>query len=173
MGGPATPRHVSVLPFEARPFQGKRAGIVSRFIANTIDLFVVLAALGGIYLGASATKFLWSPNSFHFPTPSRSVTFVVAGSILFLYLAIAWATSGRTYGDYLVGLRVVNRHCQRMNPVAAAVRSWFCIFFPIGLFWAAASSANRSVQDVVLRTSVIYDWGHGAVDGPADDTVAA
>jgi hypothetical protein len=29
---------------------------------------------------------------------------------------------------------------------------------PIGLYWAVLSPTNRSIQDAVLRTSVIYDW---------------
>jgi hypothetical protein len=32
------------------------------------------------------------------------------------------------------------------------------VTFPIGILWVAMSHENRSVQDVVLRTSVIYDW---------------
>jgi hypothetical protein len=32
------------------------------------------------------------------------------------------------------------------------------VAFPIGLAWAIISRRNRSVQDVVLRTIVIYDW---------------
>ena len=38
------------------------------------------------------------------------------------------------------------------------VRALFCTVFPFGLLWAIVSGANRSVQDVVLRTNVIYDW---------------
>jgi hypothetical protein len=42
--------------------------------------------------------------------------------------------------------------------VTALLRAAFCVFFPIGLLWCAGSRANRSVQDVVLRSSVVYDW---------------
>ena len=38
------------------------------------------------------------------------------------------------------------------------MRSAFCVFFPIGLFWCVISPERRSVQDVVLWTSVVYDW---------------
>jgi hypothetical protein len=34
----------------------------------------------------------------------------------------------------------------------------FCAFVPVGLFWVAVSSQSRSVQDLFLRTSVVYDW---------------
>jgi hypothetical protein len=32
------------------------------------------------------------------------------------------------------------------------------VLFPILLLWVAVSRQNRSVQDLVLRTSVVYDW---------------
>jgi uncharacterized RDD family membrane protein YckC len=166
--GPAEHHQVSAVPEEARPYQGRRAGVVSRLIADTVDFLAVLVALGGIYVAVSASLFLWAPARFHFPTPSRLVAFAVAGSILFLYLTVAWATTGRTYGDHLLGLRVVSLRGNRVHLVVASARSVLCIVFPIGVMWAAASSANRSVQDVVLRTSVIYDWGHGAVEHRAD-----
>jgi hypothetical protein len=30
--------------------------------------------------------------------------------------------------------------------------------FPIGLLWTAVSRENRSLADLLLRTSVVYDW---------------
>jgi hypothetical protein len=38
------------------------------------------------------------------------------------------------------------------------VRAATCVVLPIGLYWVLFSSANRSAQDVLLRTSVVYDW---------------
>jgi len=32
------------------------------------------------------------------------------------------------------------------------------VFFPVGVFWVVLSPERRSVQDVVLRTVVVYDW---------------
>jgi uncharacterized RDD family membrane protein YckC len=57
-----------------------------------------------------------------------------------------------------MGVRVVSRKGERIGWGGAAVRSAFCAVFPFGLLWVIVSGANRSVQDVVLRTSVIYDW---------------
>jgi uncharacterized RDD family membrane protein YckC len=78
---------------------------------------------------------------------------------MFVYLTLSWVTTGRTYGDHLLGLRVVNARNQRLRLAGAALRAAFCMFFPIGLLYAAVSRTNRSLQDIVLRTSVIYDWG--------------
>ena len=59
---------------------------------------------------------------------------------------------------------------RKLRVVGAFVRAVFCTAFPIGLLWCAVSPANRSVQDVVLRTSVVYDWtpsGHVVSAAPA------
>ena len=93
----------------------------------------------------------------------RSLAWVVlvGGYLLGLYFWISWATTGRTFGNKLMGLRVVSFRGRLMRWSGALLRAIFCVIVPIGLFWAVISRQNRSVQDVVLRTSVIYDWGHG------------
>jgi len=32
------------------------------------------------------------------------------------------------------------------------------VAFPIGLFWVVVDPRQRSLQDRVLATSVVYDW---------------
>ena len=41
------------------------------------------------------------------------------------------------------------------------MRAALCVVFPIGLAWVVVSRQNRSLQDTVLRTSVVYDWVGG------------
>jgi hypothetical protein len=41
------------------------------------------------------------------------------------------------------------------------VRAVLYAFFPIGLFWSAVSSRRESVQDLMVRTHVVYDWRPG------------
>lgn len=149
---------VSTVPLEARPFQGERAGVVSRVLANTIDFGVLLAILGGLYIGWAALRLLIRGADFRFPTPEPLLVFLLGSLILGLYFAASWTTAGRTYGDHVLGLRVVNLRGRRMRIGGALLRAAFCVAFPIGLFWAVISRENRSIQDVVLRTSVIYDW---------------
>ena len=62
--------HVDPIPREARPFQGHRAGLVTRIAAAAIDFGIVLIALGVCYLGVFAFLFLLDPRSFTAPTPS-------------------------------------------------------------------------------------------------------
>jgi len=150
--------HVDPVPREARPFQGHRAGLVTRIAAAAIDLGVVIIALGVTYLGVFAVLFLLDPRNFTAPTPSPGLVYAAGCLLLTLYLAMGWMGSGRTYGNHLMGLRVVNNRGRRLHPLSALVRAVFYVILPIGLLWVLVSGQNRSLQDLVLRTSVIYDW---------------
>lgn len=157
---------VSVLPIWARPYQRRRAGVVSRLLANTLDFVVLLAMLGGTYLAVAAVRLLLQPTSFRFPGVSWPLATGLAIFYSIIYLTFCWSTTGRTYGDHVLGLRVVNVRGDRMRVPGALIRAAFCVFLPVGVLWSAVSGSNRSVQDIVLRTSVIYDWGTLVSDLP-------
>jgi uncharacterized RDD family membrane protein YckC len=151
-------RSVAAVPHEARRFQGHRAGLVSRLVAAGVDLGVTLATLVVIYAAATTLVFILDPRGFQFPTPSLLTMWIVAMIVLAAYFMAAWSTTGRTYGQHLMGLRVVNSLGGRLRVFGAVLRAVFCVVFPVGLFWVALSRENRSLQDLVLRTSVIHDW---------------
>lgn len=151
-------RIVSPVPVEGRPYQGRRAGVVSRLVASLVDAVVVVFAVVAGYLGVSGVKFLWAPSRFAFPRVDSGVLLGIGAVVTFGYLTWAWATTGRTYGDHVIGLRVVNYRGDRVRLAGAAARAALCVVFPIGLLFALVSGENRSLQDIVLRTSVIYDW---------------
>lgn len=149
---------VSPLPREARPYQGQRAGLVTRGAAAAIDGLVdVLLLLVG-YAAWSLLLFLLDPLGFSFPDLTLVFSLAAGFVVLVVYLTLAWWTSGRSYGCLVMGLRVVSYRGENLRLFGALARSLFCAVFPIGLLWVAASRQNRSVQDVVLRTSVVYDW---------------
>ncbi|GAA4347361.1 RDD family protein [Angustibacter luteus] len=149
---------ISPIPREARPFQGQRAGLVTRVIANTVDGLLVGVITLAIWGGVAVARFLFHPRSFSMPQLPFLLQTTCVLTLLIGYLTIGWAVSGRTYGCHLMGLRVVNFRGGRLRPVTSLLRAVFCVFFPIGLLWCAASRQNRSLQDTVLRSSVIYDW---------------
>ena len=149
---------VDPVPREARPYQGHRAGLATRVAAGAIDLGIVIIALGALYLGLTAFIFLFDPRNFSAPAPSPGLVYAVGCMLLTLYLAVSWRANGRTYGNHVMGLRVVNRQGRRLHPLAAVLRAVLYAMFPIGLLWVLVSGQNRSLQDLVLRTSVIYDW---------------
>ena len=152
-----TERYLAV-PTAARVYQGQRAGVVSRVTASIIDVLVVVLILCALYAVVTAVAFLLHPRTFEFPAGLGWSIPVVGFVVAVPYLTLFWRITGRTYGDKLLGLRVVNHEGQRLHFVGALLRALFCGLFPIGLLWVAVSPANRSVQDIVLRTSVVYDW---------------
>ena len=57
-----------------------------------------------------------------------------------------------------MGIRVASRRGRKLGPVRALGRAAFCVFFPIGFFWCVISPRRHSVQDIVVYSSVTYDW---------------
>lgn len=148
----------SPLRREARPFQGRPAGLVSRAAAAVIDsLVVMLTQLLG-YAGWALLLFLLDPKSFSWPDTSRLLGLVTWFGILVVYLTLSWRVGGRTYGNLVMGLRVVTRSGRNLRLAHAAARAFLYASFPIGLFWCAVARDKRSLQDLVLRTAVVYDW---------------
>ena len=149
---------LSLVPVEARPYQGRSAGIVTRLAANTVDTLLVGAALIGTYLGVVACRFLLAPRDFTWQEPSW-VWFVLGFFwTTVVYLTAAWWISGRTVGDHVMGIRVVTGKRTRLRIGRAFVRAVLCAVFPIGLLWCVVSRDRRAFHDVLLRTSVVYDW---------------
>ena len=136
----------------------RRAGLVTRVLANTIDFGVVVLLLAGGYAAVAAVRFLLHPSGFTFPAPSLALVLLVGAWVQGGYFTVSWAAFGRSYGDEVLGLRVVNWRGDRLRWAGAALRAALCVPFPIGLLWVAVSGQNRSAQDVVLRTSVVYAW---------------
>ena len=149
---------LSAIPKEARAFQGERAGIVTRVVAAGIDAALVAVVLLGAYLGFAGLVFLLDPRHFSFPDARLFTSLLVGAAVMALYLTVTWAVSGRTYGNVLMGLRVVGVYGGDVGWVRAALRAAFYVLFPIGLFWVVIDPRQRSIQDRVLATSVVYDW---------------
>ncbi len=149
---------VSPIPREARPYQGRRAGVVTRLIALVIDAVVVGATLVIGYATFAVVVFIINPRTFEFPETSLWLSLSAGFVVLVVYLTASWSISGRTYGCQVMALRVVNYEGRRLRPPRALIRALLCAVFPIGLLWCAASPTNRSLHDVLLRTEVIYDW---------------
>jgi uncharacterized RDD family membrane protein YckC len=151
-------RRLRDVPASARDYQGHRAGIVSRLGAAVVDVVVVAAVLAAAWVGVFCVRFALDSRHASLPSPGREATVSIASGFAVVYLAACWWTTGRTYGDHLLGLRVVGMRGHRPGVLLATLRAVGYVVFPIGLLWTAVSRQNRSVQDLVLRTSVIYDW---------------
>lgn len=157
----------SAVPREARPYQLQRAGLVTRAAAALIDGVVVAGLLLIGYAAWAVLLFVVDPRNFSFPDIGLVFSLATAFVVMVVYLGLAWRISGRSYGCLVLGLRVVNYRGGRMKLVGSFLRALFCAILPIGLLWVAVSRQNRSLQDSVLRTSVIYDWQPRAASSAA------
>ena len=152
-----TEMRMEVLPLGAREFQGDRAGLITRLAAGVIDVVAIFLVVIGVALVGWMLSFIVSPLNPLATTadgmrrfPPVVVLILIGYVLAWLYFMICWATSGRTIGNLVKG--------SRLRWPAAALRSVFVVVFPVGLAWVVVSGANRSVQDLVLRTNVTYDW---------------
>jgi len=142
----------------AREAQGRQAGLVSRVLANGIDLGVAWILTFAALAAWSAVRYVAFGDPLRFPRPQVSFTVGLFWLVLVLYLADGWADSGKTVGKRIVGLRA--------EPVGRPVRArrWLlraamCVSFaPVVLGWALVARDRRGIHDKLLGTRVVYDW---------------
>lgn len=157
------------VPKEARPFHGEPAGLVTRTLANIVDLIVVAGLLVAGYLAVAGILFLRQGASFAFPIVTYQLGYVVGFAAWVVYMTFGWRTNGRTYGDHLLGLRVQTMDGTDLGGVRALIRALLSGIAPLLLVWVAVSRQQRSVQDLLVGTHVIYDWGGSRRDEASDD----
>ncbi len=137
------------------------AGIVTRALAAAIDFVVALGLTAGVLGAVAAAAFLISPVSFR-PPPGLAVEASLVGlAVAVAYLTVGWAIAGWTVGGAVLGVRVVARRGGRLGWLRSGARAVLCVVIPLGLLWAVVSVNRRSVQDLLVRSAVVYD-SHGA-----------
>jgi uncharacterized RDD family membrane protein YckC len=156
------------IPAEARAFHGETAGVITRSFANVIDILVAAVIVVAAYFGVSGVLFLRRGASFTFPTVSYAAAYYAGFAVLVAYFAWSWATTGRTVGDRVLGLRVHRKDGRTVGWWRAIIRAVLCAGFPLLLIWVAIDGKRRSVQDLIVGTRVIYDWG-GSPAGASED----
>jgi uncharacterized RDD family membrane protein YckC len=155
-----------IRPTQAKTLQGHRAGLVSRVVADAIDLGVIWALGLSALLLAGAVRYLLPGLPFRTPVLPNWLTAAAGMAIAIGYLAAGWAATGRTVGKQAAGLRVLDRSGRRLLARRALLRAVLCVAFPAGLLWVLVSRHNASVQDLLAGTIVVYDWSYH----PADET---
>lgn len=160
-GSAARPWHAARSPFPAAAahpeVRGTPAGLVTRVLAGAVDLLVVVVLVAAGYAAVTAIRFLVHPARFSFPATGGRTLLLVGLGVLAVYLALTWAVLGGSVGDRLMALRVVGPGGTPLHWGQCVLRAALCTVFPIGLFWVLVSRTNRSVQDVLVRTAVVYD----------------
>jgi uncharacterized RDD family membrane protein YckC len=142
--------------------QGDYSGVVSRLAALGLDAvlsyFLFTLALAAINFSVSIVV----GHSVHY---SRSGSVVVAAiSVVweFLYFAYCWATTGKTPGMVVLGIRVVRADGAHAEPWRAVVRTLILpisiVFFFVSLPLVLLQRAHQAPHDLVAGTAVVYAW---------------
>jgi len=143
--------------------QGDYCGVVSRLAAFALDL-VISSFL--FTLGLAAVNFAVSIVTGHYGVHfSRSTSVIVAAiSVvwLFLYFAYCWATTGKTPGMVVLGIRVVRADGAHAEPWRAIVRT-LILPISVALFWLSLplvllQRAHQAPHDLIAGTAVVYAW---------------
>ena len=150
----------------ARALQGHRAGFVSRLAADTVDVITVVFFEFGLILLVAAIRYLFT-RRFAMPSWPTWVTLGVFWLISLIYLTSGWATTGKTIGKQVAGVRVVRADGSPLRAPKAFVRALMYAVFPAGLVWCLFSRRNASLQDLLTGSVVVYDWSYRAPDQPA------
>ena len=143
---------LSLVPAEARPYQGTTAGIATRVAANTIDGLVVAVALLGAYAGYLGAALRPGPaRASRRPTTRCSCSSWRSRAAMVVYLTFAWWNGGRSLGERLMGLQVTSRGGASLGFVRSFARAVLCVVFSVGLLWCVVDPRRRSLQDIALR----------------------
>lgn len=146
-------RKTHPLPDTARAY----AGLVSRLAVVGIDGAIVAAVLA---VGTGAT--VWIANTIFGATP----TVVKLGLAAFAaawpvgYFTVSWSTTGRTIGEGLLGVMVLDRRGRRPRFGRSLLRALFGLMFAAvwlpGLLLVLFDRHRRALHDRAFGTVVVY-----------------
>ncbi len=160
--------------------QGQYAGFVSRSIAYTIDLLVIVVTIA--LVGATLNLFLqffrldelldtMLASQTILGTSLRIITFLGSTAFIsFSYFVLAWTlTAGQSVGKLLIGIRIVPLDGTNITFWRSTLR-YFALLLSalilfIGLLWVLVSDRRQGWHDKIAKTCVIYDWPAHEDDG--------
>jgi uncharacterized RDD family membrane protein YckC len=101
-------------------------------------------------------------HSVHWGRGDSVAAAAVSAVWLFVYFAYCWATTGKTPGMVLLGIRVVRADGAHAEPWRAVVRTLIlpisvALFF-VSLPLVLLQRAHQAPHDLVAGTAVVYAW---------------
>lgn len=142
--------------------QGDYCGAVSRLAAFALDLVIssLMFTLALAAVNFSAGIVLRHPV--HWSRSNSLVVAIISGVWLFAYFSYCWATTGKTPGMTLLGIRVVRADGAHAEPWRAVVRT-LILPISIALFWLSlplilVQRQHQAPHDLVAGTAVVYAW---------------
>jgi uncharacterized RDD family membrane protein YckC len=136
-------------------------GAVSRLGAYVVDTVVMSTLLAG---GSAVTAYLVAVVTDHqlHLSSDRDLASVALVVWWIVYFAGSWATTGRTPGMALFGVRVVRADDGRqVSPGAALLRAvafpLSVVLFGLGFLGILYQRQRRALHDLIAGTVVVYD----------------
>ena len=142
--------------------QGDYCGLVSRLVAFALDL-VISSLLFTIALAAiNFTIGIVIGHSVHWSRSSSLAIAIISVAWLFVYFSYSWATTGKTPGMVVLGIRIVRADGAHAEPWRAVVRTLIlpisvALFF-VSLPLVLLQRAHQAPHDLVAGTAVVYAW---------------
>ncbi len=148
---------------------GHYAGPVGRALAAVVDIAIVAATFA---LGYFVTDLLARTFFNHPLGGGRSPLATAALAVwAFLYVFVALAVAGRTFGKGLIGLRVVRADGDPLSVRRAFGRTLMLplsiAFAGLGLLLILLQREHKALHDLVAGTAVVTDWGDRTAELPA------
>jgi uncharacterized RDD family membrane protein YckC len=145
--------------------QGRRAGFPTRVAADIIDIGIAFAIFVLIYSGISILWDFFNSDTIQIKVQSPGINAGGMWLTAVIYFTLGWASTGRTIGKQVMGLRVVRRDASPLRPRQSFARALICVTFYWLVMWTVLfSRRNAAIHDMICKTVVVYDWI------PSDDT---
>jgi uncharacterized RDD family membrane protein YckC len=157
----APARRASERRTDRESLEGSYAGAVSRLVAYVIDVFVISTSFA---IGAAVFEYVASVV-LPIDIDLNDVP-IVSGVALavwsFVYFAYPLATTGRTLGKAIVGLRVVRADGSDLGGWRAAVRVLAMplsfVLCGLGLVPILVRKDRRALHDLIAGSAEVYWW---------------
>jgi len=141
--------------------QGNYAGVVTRLVAFLLDILFIWALYTLAAGGISVFSQLLSGHTFNLDDHQLAGA-IVLGVWGFVYFAYQWSLNGKTLGDAILGIQVVQASGAPVRPTQAVVRTlvlpFSILFFFIGMIIIIVQRERRAVHDLIAGTAVVYEW---------------
>lgn len=146
---------------ERTSMTGRYAGLVTRLLGNGLDAVIaVYSFLASIAAVAFVMETVFAADL----GDTTSLGWVLAGGVWGIGLLWAsLATTGRTPGGALLGLRVVARDGTPLSALRSLVRVVVlpvsASLFGLGYLGVVVGRERRALHDLAAGSTVVYDWG--------------
>lgn len=144
--------------------KGHYAGFVSRLVAYTIDIaIVVILLIVGGWLVQTVNSFFQLKLPFELPTlVLAAITGISAFLVSATYYIFFWTLAGQTPGKVLLGLRIVGVKNDQIT-LWQAVRRYIGYYLSAlalyaGYWWVLIDNRRQGLHDKLAGTYVVYTW---------------